>query len=53
MTDQEILQLAKSCGFDDFSGTKDDLTETDYYECWEDELLTFARKIYKKANCLE
>ena len=50
MTDQEILQLAKSCGFDDFSGTKDDGTETFYYECWEDELLIFAKKIYEKGH---
>jgi hypothetical protein len=50
MTNQEILQLAKSCGFDDFAGTKDDGTGEVYYECWEDQLLTFAKKIYEKGR---
>jgi hypothetical protein len=42
MTNKEILELAKSCGFDSFTGEKGD-----YWECWEDQLLEFAWEIYR------
>jgi hypothetical protein len=38
MTNEEILELAKTCGFDSFTGEKGD-----YWECWEDQLLKFAK----------
>lgn len=41
MTNPEILKLAKTCGFDDFTGEKEN-----YWECWEEQLLKFARAIY-------
>jgi len=42
MTNKEILELAKSCGFDSFTGEKGD-----YWECWEEQLLEFAWEIYR------
>jgi len=47
MTDEEIIKLAKTCGFDSFTGEKDDGTQTDYWECWEEQLIVFAQKIYQ------
>jgi len=44
MTDKEILELAKSCGFDSFTGEKED-----YWECWEEQLLKFAQEIRKQT----
>ena len=41
--DEEVLKLAKTCGFDSFTGEKDDGTQTDYWECWEEQLIEFAR----------
>jgi hypothetical protein len=45
MTEEQILELAKTCGFDSFTGKKDDGTQSDYWECWEEQLLKFARAI--------
>jgi hypothetical protein len=47
MTEDQILQLAKTCGFDDMIGEKDDETDGVYYECWEDQLLKFALAIHE------
>jgi len=44
MTDEQILKLAKTCGFDDFTGEKEN-----FWECWEEQLLKFARELYDKA----
>ena len=44
MTNKEILELAKSCGFDSFTGEKGD-----YWECWERQLLKFAALIYTEG----
>jgi hypothetical protein len=41
MTNEKILELAKTCGFDDF--TPEDGV---YWECWEEQLLKFAQAIY-------
>jgi len=49
MSPEQILQLAKTCGFDDFTGEKDDGTQTDYWECWEEQLLKFAEAIYQEG----
>lgn len=49
MTDEQILQLAKTCGFDSFNGEKDDGTQSDYWECWEDHLLLFAKVVYEEG----
>jgi hypothetical protein len=49
MTEEQILQLAKTCGFtiqDRWSAGNDDV----YYECHECELLKFAREIYAKGQ---
>ena len=48
MTTEEILKLAKTCGFDTFVGEKDDGTQSDYWECWERQLLEFARAIIEE-----
>ena len=45
MTNEEILELAKTCGFDSFTGEKGD-----YWECWEDQLLKFAKVMYDKGK---
>jgi hypothetical protein len=42
MTNPEILKLAKTCGFDDFTGEKEN-----YWECWEEQLLKFALLIHE------
>lgn len=47
--DEEVLKLAKSCKFDNFVGEKDDETDGVYWECWEDQLIEFAQKLYKIA----
>jgi hypothetical protein len=47
MTEDQILQLAKTCGFDDMIGERDDETDGVYYECWEDQLLKFALAIHE------
>jgi hypothetical protein len=44
---EETIKLAKTCGFDSFTGEKDDGTQTDYWECWEEQLIAFAQKIYQ------
>jgi hypothetical protein len=49
MTTEEILQLAKTFGFDDMIGERDDETDGVYYECWEDQLLKFAQEIRKQT----
>jgi len=41
MTEDQILELAKTCGFDNFTGVKEN-----YWECWEEQLLKFADQIY-------
>jgi hypothetical protein len=51
MTNEEILELAKTCGFDEFQKRKYD-GERDYgtyWECWEQELLKFTQEIYSKG----
>mgnify|MGYP006290377849 CR=1 FL=1 len=45
--DEEVLKLAKSYKFDNFVGEKDDETDGVYWECWEDQLIEFAKKIYQ------
>lgn len=37
MTDEKILKLAKTCGIFE--------TDSYYWECWEEQLLKFARAI--------
>jgi hypothetical protein len=41
---EQILELAKTCGFDDFTGEKEN-----YWECWEEQLLKFAEAIYQEG----
>jgi hypothetical protein len=49
MTPEQILELAKTCGFDSFTGEKDDGSQTDYWECWEEQLIEFAQRIYQEG----
>jgi len=42
ITNEQILELAKTCGFDSF--TPEDRV---YWECWEEQLIEFAQKIHK------
>ena len=44
MTNEQILELAKTCEFDDFSPE-----EGVYWECWEEQLIEFARAIYEEG----
>lgn len=46
MTDEQILQLAKTCGYDDLHGRR----------FWVDQLLKFARVMYEEGydqGCFE
>jgi len=45
MTEEEILELAKTCGFDSFTSEKGN-----YWECWENQLLKFAKVMYDKGK---
>ena len=49
MTDEQILKLAKTCGFEEFIGEKDDETDGVYYQFWEEQLLKFAALIYTEG----
>ena len=42
MTNEQILELAKTCRFDNFTGVKEN-----FWECWEEQLIEFAHKIYQ------
>ena len=42
MTNEQILELATTCGFDDFTGEKEN-----FWECWEQQLLKFALAIHE------
>jgi hypothetical protein len=42
MTNEQILELAKICGFDSFTGEKEN-----FWECWEEQLLKFALAIHE------
>jgi hypothetical protein len=42
MVDEQILELAKTCGFDSFTPE-----EKVCWECWEDQLLKFALAIHE------
>jgi len=46
MTDEQILELAKSCGMDNFTGRTDEDKLSPYWECWEEQLLKFAQLMY-------
>ena len=41
MTEEQILELAKTCGFDSFTGEIEN-----FWECWEEQLLKFALAIH-------
>ena len=45
MSDEQILKLAKTFGFDDMIGERDDETDGVYWECWVEQLLKFARHL--------
>jgi len=47
MTNEQILKLAETCGFDSFTSEKDDGTICNYWECWEEQLLKFALLIHE------
>ena len=49
MTNPEIFELARACGFDTFAGEKDDGTNCDYWECWEDQLLKFVLLVHENG----
>jgi phage pi2 protein 07 len=44
MTNPEILKLAETCGFDMYANENGDC-----WECWEHQLLKFARAIYSEG----
>jgi hypothetical protein len=41
---EQILELAKTCGFCDFAGE-----DINYWDCEEQQLLKFARAIYEEG----
>jgi len=50
MTTEQIIELAKTCGFEEFIGERDDETDGVYYQFWEEQLLKFARAIYEEGR---
>ena len=44
MTNEQILELAETCGFDSFTGEIEN-----FWECWEEQLLKFALAIRKET----
>ena len=42
MTNEQILELAETCGFDSFTGEIEN-----FWECWEEQLLKFALAIHE------
>lgn len=44
MTNEQILKLAETCGFDSFTGEIEN-----FWECWEEQLLKFAQAIRKET----
>lgn len=53
MTDKDILEIAKCCGMDSFTGRNDDDKESIYWECWEHQLIEFALIIHHKGQLEE
>ena len=45
MTNEQILELAKTCGFEEFIGEGDDETDGVYYQFWEEQLIAFAQRV--------
>lgn len=50
MTEEQIFEIAKSYGFDEFVGEMDDETDGRYWQSWDEQLLKFARAIYEKGE---
>ena len=50
MSPEQILELAKTCGFDDFVGEKDDESDGIYWQCWQEQLIEFTRAIYEQGK---
>jgi hypothetical protein len=46
MNKEQILEIAKTCGFDEFTFTSEDGA---YWECWEEQLIEFAEAIRKET----
>ena len=49
MSDAQILQLAKTCGFGVYAN--DDGTPSDYFDCYSEQLLKFAREMFSAGYC--
>jgi hypothetical protein len=50
MTTEQIFKLAKTCGFDEFTGKKETEESDDtYWECWANQLLNFAQRIRQET----
>ena len=47
MTDEQILELAKTCEFGTY--TNDDGTPSDYFDCYSEQLLKFAQEIRQQT----
>lgn len=47
MIDEQIFELAKTCGFGPY--TNDDGTPSDYFDCYAEQLLKFAQEIRKQT----
>jgi len=47
MTKEQILELAKTCGFCDFAGDAGE--DINYWDCEEEQLLKFAQAIHENG----
>ena len=48
MTNEQILELAKICGFKELTDENSEIDD-EYWGCWEQQLLKFARAIRKET----
>lgn len=48
ISNEEIIKLAKTCKFKEQIDENDEIDDQ-YWGCWEEQLIAFAREIYDKA----
>jgi len=48
ITKEQILELAKTCGFNELIDENIEIDD-EYWGCWEEQLIEFAQKIYEEG----
>jgi len=49
ITPEQILELAKTCGFNELIDENIEIDDQ-YWGCWEEQLIEFAEKIYQSGR---